>query len=400
MTLLENYSAFDGIHWETGTIHNFFTHRGFYAPHTGRAYSEPLLLGVSGGVVFGYFSFAYEGWDPILALLSRNTFDPFDRMLSRLGVMQNIQQTTKLEKAQKNLRRVLDEGSPAVVWVDLFNLTHTGKSDSSGIPGMFPLIVYGWQDGLVYVADRAKQGFVIPEQEFMESWGKVKKYKYRLATYEAPAADKLPSAVSAGIWDTINLFTEKPPKGSKNNFGSLAYQHWIKLLTKPKTRLSWEKEFPRGVKLFAGLKDGFTRTNTFGQAQSGADRRPYAAFLREAADILEKPQLNDVADQFVQSADAWEELGHRLLPDDVPLLAETRQLLEQKRDRYRAGGPGTGEAVTLINNRISEIRAVCEADFPMSQSEIEEQRASLVEQIQAVHSIELEAIQALKAAMA
>ncbi|MFT5194931.1 MAG: hypothetical protein ACI9EW_003687 [Cellvibrionaceae bacterium] len=399
MTILENYSVFDGKHWETGTIHNFFSYRGFNASHTGRPYSEPLLLGVSGGIVFGYFSFAYEGWDPILALLSRNTFDPFDRMLSRLGVMQNIKQTTNPDKARKNLLNVLDEGSPAVVWVDLFNLSHTGKSESGSIPGMFPVVVYGIQDGRVYVADRAQQGFIIPEDEFMAGWGRVKKYKYRLGTFEAPAADKLASAVSAGIWDTINLFTEKPPKGGKNSFGHLAYQRWIKLLSKPKTRLSWEKEFPRGVKLFAGLKEGFTRTSTFGQAQGGADRRPYAAFLYEAAELLDKPTLTHVADMFLQSADAWEEMGRRLLPADVPLLAETRHLLEQKRERFYAGGPGTGEEVTGINTRLSEIRAICEADFPLSQNEVEAQRMGIAEQVQCICDIEFKAIEQLKTAM-
>lgn len=397
--IVENYSAFSGKHWETGTIHNFFTHRGFTAPHTGQPYSEPLLLGVSGGVVFGYFSFAYEGWDPILALLTRNTFDPFDRMLSRLGVMQTIKQTTKEEKAYKNLMNVLAEGSPAVVWLDIFNHPYTGSSDRESIANMSPAIVYGVENGQVYLADRAQQGFMLSEDELMASWGAVKKFKYKLGTFEAPAADKLAGAVSAGIWDTINLFTEKPPKGGKDSFGLAAYQRWIKLLSKPKTRLSWEKEFPRGVKLFAALKGGFTRTHTFGQAQGGADRRPYAAFLHEAADILHKPALKRAADLFLHSADAWEQMGRTLLPDDVPLLAETRQLLEQKRDCFYAGGPDTGDEITAINGRLSEIRAICEADFPLSQSDVEVLRASIAQQVQVIHDAELEAIACLKAAM-
>ena len=57
MTLLENYSAFDGIHWETGSTHNFFKARGFVNPHTGQPYSEPFLRGVSGGIVFGYMPY-------------------------------------------------------------------------------------------------------------------------------------------------------------------------------------------------------------------------------------------------------------------------------------------------------------------------------------------------------
>ena len=399
MTLLDNYASFDGIHWETGSTHNFFDYRGFKAPHTNETYSEPLLLGVSGGIVFGYFSFAYEGWDPILALLTRNTFDPMDKMLSRLGVVQNIKQTTKAEKALKNLQDMLDDGTPAVAWIDIFNTSYVGTSDTGGIPGMSPVVVFGLQDGNVYLADRAQQGFVLPQEEFVTAWGAVKKFKYKLATYEAPAESKLAGAVSAGIWDTINLFTEKPPKGSKNNFGFAAYNHWIKLLTKPKTRLSWEKEFPRGVKHYSALTGAFTRTSTFGQAQGGADRRPYAGFLREAAAILEKPDLNQVADVFLESADAWEEMGRIVLPDSARVLDDARQLLAQKRDVLRAGGPDTGQEITEINGRLAEIRAVCESDFPLSQEEVEAQRQQIANQVQIIHNIELRAIEQLKGIM-
>ena len=76
MPVLDNYSHFTGRHWETGTVCNYLAYQGITAPHTGQPYSEALLLGVSGGVVMGYFTFAYEGYDPHVALLTRNTFDP------------------------------------------------------------------------------------------------------------------------------------------------------------------------------------------------------------------------------------------------------------------------------------------------------------------------------------
>ncbi|MCA9971464.1 MAG: hypothetical protein KC425_14665, partial [Anaerolineales bacterium] len=76
MTTLPTYNQFDGRHWETGTVRNFFAYRGVTAPHTGRPYSEALLLGVSGGLALGHFTFAYEGYDPQCNILTRNTFDP------------------------------------------------------------------------------------------------------------------------------------------------------------------------------------------------------------------------------------------------------------------------------------------------------------------------------------
>ena len=64
---------FTGRHWETGSIHNALAMQGIKAPHTGKPYSEAFLLGVSGGIAFGYFLFEYKGYLPHLALLTRNT---------------------------------------------------------------------------------------------------------------------------------------------------------------------------------------------------------------------------------------------------------------------------------------------------------------------------------------
>ena len=74
-------------------------------------------MGISGGIVMGYFSFAYEGYDPHVALLNRNTFS-LDTLLERLGVDQEILQPACLTKGRENLLRVLESGFPAITWVD------------------------------------------------------------------------------------------------------------------------------------------------------------------------------------------------------------------------------------------------------------------------------------------
>ena len=55
MIKLNAYNHFAGRHWETGSVRNFYAYRGVNAPHTGQPYSEALLMGVSGGIVMGYF---------------------------------------------------------------------------------------------------------------------------------------------------------------------------------------------------------------------------------------------------------------------------------------------------------------------------------------------------------
>ena len=43
MPVLPNYHQFDGRHWETGSVYNYYDYWGVNAPHTGKPYSEALL---------------------------------------------------------------------------------------------------------------------------------------------------------------------------------------------------------------------------------------------------------------------------------------------------------------------------------------------------------------------
>ena len=96
---MKTKTNFTGRHWETGSIHNALAMQGVKAPHTDQPYSEALLLGVSGGIAFGYFTFEYKGYLPHVSLLTRNTFDSFTTILERLGIPQDVQQTNKVDIA-------------------------------------------------------------------------------------------------------------------------------------------------------------------------------------------------------------------------------------------------------------------------------------------------------------
>jgi len=402
MTPLPDYNHFDGRHWETGSVTNFLAYRGFIAPHTGQPYSEALMMGVSGGAVMGYFSFAYEGYDPMARILTRNTFDPWDTMLSRLGVVQNIHQTANPATAAHNLTAALEEGTPAIVWADMWSLPYNALEWDKGMWAMFPILVYGYDlaAGRAWIADRARVGLTVTTGELAAARSRAKNNKHRLMTLEAPDTAKLPAAVSAGIWDTIRLFTEPPPKGGKNNFGLAAFRWWAELLRKPKARLSWEREFPAGPKMLAGLKSAYTDIALFGK-ESGdyAERNRYAGFLDEAAAILNRPGLRAAADQYRVAAAEWRNLAGLLLPDEVEPLRETRALLDRRHVAFLEAGNGAIEEMTTIDRRLATIAAETSAEFPMTQQEVEAHRARLAEQVMALHDVEAAAVAALTAAM-
>ncbi|MFZ0546882.1 MAG: BtrH N-terminal domain-containing protein [Candidatus Promineifilaceae bacterium] len=401
MPTIPNYNAFNGRHWETGSVHNHYAARGVTAPHTGKPYSEAFLLGISGGIVMGYFVFTYEGYDPQSRILTRNTFDPMDTMLERLGVIQDLQHTAKPENAVSNLVNALEEGIAPIVWADVFSLPYnTLGFDDEQLWLMYPIVVYGYDKAadIVYIADRAAVPLTVTTAELAKARGKIKKFKHRLLILDPPNPDKLVSAVQMSIWACIKLFTEKPPKGSKNNFGFAAYRHWAEMLVKAKGRRTWAAEFPPGSALYAGLTSSFFDISAFGK-DGTADRDNYADFLDEAAVLLGKPALKEVAQKFRASTKAWEAVSLALLPDHVEPFQQTRALMVKQHHLFIENGQASLDEIRQINRQLKELKRAVSADFPLDQSEVQQLKENLADKILTVHDIEYEAIMMLQEAM-
>jgi len=401
MPTLPKHKHFDGRHWETGTVQNYFAYMGVKAPHTGKPYTEAMLMGISGGVLMGYFSFAYKGYDPHVTILTRNTFNPLDTLLVRLGVVQHLRQTTDAGKGLKNLLDALEEGSPAIVWADVFSLPYNGMPAKADWWAMFPILVYSCEadDDAVWIADRAAVPLTVTTAELAAARARVKKDKFRLLTLDPPDPDKLPVAVQQGIWDCLKRYTEAPVKSARKNFGLAAFQRWADVLTKPKDKQSWEKIFPPGVKMYAGLSSAFDRFG-LGAVSAQGDRELYADFLDEATAVLEQPALKQSAERVRACAQGWGELGVALLPSRIPPFRETRELLLRRRKLFiERGGKALAE-IKQINTRLESIRAEMEKSFPLTAGESVALREQVQERVLKVAELEKAACESLQAAMA
>jgi hypothetical protein len=186
MPILSNYTQFDGRHWETGSVHNALAYQGIQIPETGQPISEAMMMGISGGAAFGYFIFEYQGLDPFVSLLSRNTFNPLDTLLERLAIPQDLFHTADASKGERNLIDVLEGGRPAIVWADVFGLPYNGLSYDEQMWAMFPIVVHGYTDGEVHIADRSSQSLLITEAELAIARARVKKDKYRVLALARP----------------------------------------------------------------------------------------------------------------------------------------------------------------------------------------------------------------------
>ena len=348
----------------------------------------------------GYFSFAYKGYDPHISLLTRNTFDPLATLLMRLGIAQNRIHTSKPEKGLANLLDTLDSGVPAILWADMFSLPYNALPYDERNWAMLPILVYGYDEkrDTVWIADRARVPLSVTTAELAAARARVKKDKFRVLTLDPPIQEKLTAAVQAGILDCIKLYTEAPPKGSKSNFGLAAFQWWADLLTKPQTRLSWEKVFPAGGKMVAGLKSAFYHINIFGKDEY-AERDVFANFLDETSLILDKPTLRQVAQHFRVSAEAWQTLSNVLLPDGIPQFKETRERMLRRHKRFLEAGNDSLDEIWEIDAQLDAIKTEMDTNFPLNPNEVVTFRENLRNHILEIHDIEKEAIMALQDAM-
>jgi hypothetical protein len=363
-----------------------------------------MLMGISGGAAFGYFVFDYKDVDPHVSLLSRNTFDPLDTLLERLAIAQDVHQTQNADKAERNLIDVLESGRPAMVWADMFSLPYNALAPSEDMWGTMPIVVYGIEDDNVYIADRSSTPLTVSVKELAAARARVKKDRFRVMALGSPDMSKLPGAIQKGIWQCIALFTEAPPKGGRDNFGFAAYEKLAAMLTNTRNKQSWERLLPPGRRMYAALGGYGYQPGAFGWARTFPsnqvdDRMLYAQFLDESADILDKSDLRQVGEQFRTSSAAWRELSEALLPNDVPLFKETRELLITKRDLFTDEGGAALEEIQGIDRRLEEIRSAVAAEFPMSAEAVTAMREGLAEQVLKISEIERGAIDSLQDAM-
>jgi hypothetical protein len=296
------------------------------------------------------------------------------------------------------------------VWADVASFPYNAgliHFNVEALPGdgfymVMPLLVYGLdlEQDTVYIADRARVPLTVSVEQFNRARGRLAKTKHRMMTIGAPNPDKLPQAVEDGIRACISIFVDKPPVGPKSSFGFDAYKKWANLLTDTKNKKSWAKEFAPGLRMFAGLTSTYRYLEVFFTGGSGA-RDIYADFLLEAAEVLQKPALHEVSQQFRLCAERWRTLTAALLPDQVAPLREARELMCRNYELFLNQGSDIHsiEARRANAKRFQEIRATMDKDFPLSTTEAAALRAELADHVMRLHAAEYAAIMALKAAM-
>jgi hypothetical protein len=306
---------------DAGALTRALAAMGVVDPRTGTAYTEPLVFGVGGGIGFQYLVFAYEGWTSVAIEARRNTlyFEKasfVEHAATRLGVGVTVQRLPSPATAEKRLRAALAKAPEVVLTLDLARLPgHV--VDGPYLP--HPVTVAQQGDALV-VTGLPGGRVTMPWPELLDArWTNASKYGgLHLLTPGDPG--DLRATVRAAIARTAACLLAPSRTSFDGGFGIPGMRRWARLLTDPKDAKGWPT-------LFEGNHAAALESVRRGLAR-GASRPLYAAFLTEAARILDDSSLADAATAYDELGRRWSALaGHTPdeLADALPGLADAEE---------------------------------------------------------------------------
>lgn len=373
--ILKDFNYFGGKHCQTTALKSILEYHGLHL-------SEEMLFGLGGGVGFIYW---YMKKMPVPFIGTRNSkVDEFViKICKRIGAEATLWKTNSTKKSYEEIKKILRSGDPVYVFVDMAYLPHMALPSEAHFGG-HAVVVFGIdeQENKVYIADRGKNAVFVSIGDFQKARSskfppfpaKNKLFKIKCP----PIIPDLKEGIKEGIKECCDVMINPPIK----NFGFSGLQKWAELVPK------WNKQF-KGANLLGCLLNTFIYIE-IGGTGGNAFRPMYAKFLRESAEILKKPELNDVAKMFEKSALIWSEIASAALPDKIQELKKIRELLFQKNKIFEEQEPDAIEKMKKINIEINGL-AKKAVDYLQQKNKSSSLLANLQQKILDCYEIEKQA---------
>lgn len=395
MGLLPGYRQFGGHDPETAALTNCLAQAGYIAPHTGRPYTEAMVLGVGGGLGAGYILWEFKAHQAaVLVVAFRHNWQYPQKYLEaaagRLNAGAVVKETGSRAAAAAHLQAALGNGQPAIAWVDLGHLTYLQLPESiKGHIGHM-LAVCGQANGDYWVDDRAAQPFRITGEALADARARITSYKNRLLLLDPPAQPPdLTAAVEAGLRDCVANLSAK-----SDSFSLPTLRKWSRLMTDTKNAKGWPVVFKTRRGLYTALKSTFEAIELAGRAGGGL-RGLYADFLDEAAALLKRPALAEAAAAYRALPARWTAVAEAALPEAVPAFAQTKALLRRKHALLMTQGEAGVAATEAITAELAALGRETSRAFPLDDGATQALFGEVGERVQALYEAELKALDTL-----
>jgi hypothetical protein len=280
-------------HCESGVTSNLLRHYGLPV-------SEPLAFGIGSGLFFAHLPFVKVNGVP------GTTYriypgQIFSNVCKRLGITYRSEKFSSAQKGMQRLSENIERGTPTGCQVSVFYLPF--------LPEVFRfhfnahnLIVYGQEKNIFHISDPVMEEVVQIEAEDLQKARYAKGYpepKGRMYYIEkAPPQADLETAIQKGIKQTV-FFMKSPPIPW---FGVNAISFLSKQIKKYPEKLESRK-----ATLYLG--NIIRMQEEIGTGGAGF-RFLYAAFLQEAAQITNRPALNELSQEMTEIGDLWRNFAY------------------------------------------------------------------------------------------
>jgi len=378
MTMVPGFEPLGGKHCWTTALKNVLDYHGLHC-------SEEMLFCLGGGAGFIYWYMKLMPAPFIGTRYGKGT-EPLLATCRRLGAEAALFETGSADRGHAELKKQLRGGQPALVFVDMAYLPYMALPEIAHF-GAHTVVVFGLNEAekIVHLADRAQKPFTID----VEALRKARSSpfppfapKNKMLTIKCP---KRMADLKDGIRQSLAECCSNMLHPPIRNMGLAGMQKWANLAPK------WPQQF-KGMDLVGCLFNTFLYIELAGTGGS-AFRNMFATFLEEAAAILGKPALAELADAFRASAKVWSDIARAALPDSWPALKRMRELCVEKNRIFEEQKPGALSKMHAINRDLGEVMAGAAA--ALTEKDSASLLCDLKQKILQCHAIEKEAFERL-----
>ena len=295
--LIEGYTHHTGVHCISSSLSNVFRFNGFDL-------SEEMVFGLGDGI-----GLAYTKMLSGTPVLSGYGYQFEDRMCKRLGVKLNKWKSKNAEKGWERLKARLEQGKPSMIMIDMAFLDY-GELPEDFHFGQHGVVVCGYdpendtvlisdtefKEPQVQSVDSLKKGRSFQYNKWMDSNNQINEFTF--PKKQLDLRKYIPDAVNKAGKNVFATSIMEKMMGVKGSFGGVD--------TFIKEVVTWDKMPEDKLVEHAMMFNLFVSDSGTGGASF---RYLYSRFLKEAGEIMEDNQLQELSTHYKKTGDIWEEIS-------------------------------------------------------------------------------------------
>lgn len=357
---------------ETGALANALARAGAVDVRSGNAPSEALVLAIGGGIGF-HFATVGRGKEarPVLdgssqGLSGRST--RVENACAALAIAVRVLDAPNDLAAENVLAEEANDAAAVLTWVDLASLPHhrLPRGYEGAIPRMVGVLFFDEAGEEFALDDGASVPVMVDALRLRSARSQASGAPNRCASLSKPAGH---ADVGGHGLSQLRVAMMAHREAPIANRGVLGIRTLCTKMRAGARRGSFQAAYPRGEPMLLALA-GLYRFIEYGPLGPALGRTLWSQSLAEISALAGLGVLEEEFEAWQDIANRWRNLAEAALPPEARRLAEVRQLLETQHSRYQRDGLDAINLIVSTQARMAAISRECEADFPLTESEV------------------------------